>query len=288
MDELLLSQKTKQAITSVVADPPQSLLIVGQLGSGRTSVAKAIVANLLAMPLAKLDTYAYLTIVKPDGQSVKIEQVQNIKTLLKLKTPPSNHALRRFIIIESANLMTRDAQNAALKFIEEPPTDTMIMLIVEHERDLLPTIQSRCATIRTSNPTEADALAYVQEHRLGKSQTTSTQYRLSGGRAGLFLALLTNTEHPLVSAMDQAKDLLRANAGDRLVLVDSLAKDKALITNVLFALDRIAQVALMQSSDKPTQIKRWHGILLALEAADKQLVANTNTKLVLTNLMLSL
>lgn len=286
MDELLLAQKTKLAIDAVVADTPQSLLVVGQMGSGRTSVAKAIVSGLIGEPLGKLDGYAYLTVVSPDGQSVKIEQIQKVKSLLKLKTPPNAHQYRRFVIIESANLMTRDAQNAALKFIEEPPLDTIIMLIVESERDVLPTIQSRCSILRVSNPTEQEATAYASSNGITKSQAASTQYRLSGGRAGLFLALLTNGEHPLVNAMNQAKDLLRASTKDRLIAVDLLAKDKQLTANVLFALDRIAQVGLTQA--KPEQVKRWHTILTSLETADRQLAANTNTKLVLTNLMLSL
>lgn len=286
MDELLLSQKTKRSISALVADPAQSLLVVGQLGSGRTTAAKAIVAELLKKPISQLEGYAYLTIVSPDGQSVKIEQVQKIKSLLKLKTPPSEHKLRRFIIIESANLMTRDAQNAALKFIEEPPLDTMIMLIVEHERDVLATIQSRCAVLRIGNPGQQEATDYASKHGLGKSQTALSQYQLSGGRAGLFLALLTNSDHPLVQAMARAKGLLRAPTGERLIAVDELSKDKQLTAHVLFALDRIAQVGLTHA--KPEQIKRWHKILSALEAADTQLAANTNTKLVLTNLMLSL
>ena len=51
-------------------------------------------------------------------------------------------------IIDHADLMTAQAQNALLKTIEEPPQYAVIMLLTENAQLLLPTINSRCVMLR--------------------------------------------------------------------------------------------------------------------------------------------
>ena len=51
-------------------------------------------------------------------------------------------------IIDRADLMTVEAQNALLKTIEEPPQYTVIMLLTENADLLLPTVTSRCVMLK--------------------------------------------------------------------------------------------------------------------------------------------
>ncbi len=55
---------------------------------------------------------------------------------------------RRVVRIHRADGMTPQAQNALLKTLEEPPGDTVFLLAARGEKDLLPTVRSRCRPLR--------------------------------------------------------------------------------------------------------------------------------------------
>jgi DNA polymerase III subunit delta' len=65
---------------------------------------------------------------------------------------------RRFVILDPADAMNAQAQNALLKTLEEPPDDTTLVLVTARPDALLPTIRSRCLRI-AFGPTPPDALA---------------------------------------------------------------------------------------------------------------------------------
>ena len=54
---------------------------------------------------------------------------------------------RRFVLIDPADTMNPQAQNALLKTLEEPPDDTTLVLVASSPDALLPTIRSRCARV---------------------------------------------------------------------------------------------------------------------------------------------
>ncbi|MBM7646483.1 DNA polymerase-3 subunit delta' [Scopulibacillus daqui] len=82
--------------------------------------------------------------VKPDGKSIKKEQVSN---LLKEFSYRGVESIRKFFVIEEADKMTAQAANSLLKFIEEPSPQTIAVLITEQAHKLLDTIVSRCQTL---------------------------------------------------------------------------------------------------------------------------------------------
>ena len=56
----------------------------------------------------------------------------------------------KIYIIDEAEKMTQQAQNALLKTIEEPPAYGIIILLTSNIDILLPTIRSRCVTLNTT------------------------------------------------------------------------------------------------------------------------------------------
>src|SRR5690348_588493 len=74
-------------------------------------------------------------------QSIGIDTVKLIQKKLFFKPMKSANKL---IVIEDAQLLTPEAQNALLKVLEEPPANTFVMLGTEMKESLLPTILSRC------------------------------------------------------------------------------------------------------------------------------------------------
>ncbi len=81
---------------------------------------------------------------KPPTQSIGIETVILIQKKLFLKPFKST---KKLIIIEDAEFLTKQAQNALLKVLEEPPANTIIFLGTQTKEVLLPTILSRCQII---------------------------------------------------------------------------------------------------------------------------------------------
>ncbi|MDI7247754.1 MAG: DNA polymerase III subunit [Bacillota bacterium] len=85
-------------------------------------------------------------IVSPDGLSVKIDQIREMKKEMSLK--PRRDVGFRVTIIEGAEKMTVEAQNSFLKLLEEPPDRAVFVLVCQNPSGLLPTVRSRCQMVR--------------------------------------------------------------------------------------------------------------------------------------------
>jgi len=91
------------------------------------------------------------------SESIGIDDIRFLKNFLWQKPTSSN---RRTVIITKAEYLTPEAQNAALKIVEEPPASALIIFIVKNYESLLPTLSSRLQKIyfptnrdkQTSNP----------------------------------------------------------------------------------------------------------------------------------------
>lgn len=90
-------------------------------------------------------------------RNITVDQVREV--LRKLATKPTLGD-RRAIIIDPIDDLEKGAVNALLKALEEPPAGTYFLLVAHQPGRLLPTIRSRCRTLRFA-PLEADALDAV-------------------------------------------------------------------------------------------------------------------------------
>ena len=90
------------------------------------------------------DWYAHLNITKKQGVIYKDEATEIVKSL-SLKPFEGG---RKVMIIWMAEKMNIDCSNKLLKFIEEPPEETYVILVTEDENKILPTIKSRCQITR--------------------------------------------------------------------------------------------------------------------------------------------
>lgn len=286
--KLALHSRTKQQLEQFIAAPHHAVLFVGTDGSGKTTLARYLTQQVLALKPEQLASYPYFMHVATEpGASVSIETVRTINKFLQLKTSGAA-PIRRVILVEHADGLTSEAQNAFLKLLEEPPADTMIILTVQGKRALLPTIMSRVQLITVQTPDEAT----VREHFTGQGSAEidiTKAYFLSGGMPGLMNSLLEgDTEHPLVAQVTTAKTLLQKSAFERLAMVDSLTKQRGDLDKLLDALLRIAATGLKQAGDKKDQrgIAQWHRIRKEVVEARDAIAQSANSKLVLTKMLL--
>ncbi|MGR3496647.1 DNA polymerase III subunit delta' [Citreimonas sp.] len=86
---------------------------------------------------------------------IRVDEVRKLRGYLALSATDGG---RRVVIVDDADALNTQAANAILKMLEEPPARTTMLLISHQPAGLLPTIRSRCRTLRLS-PLGADDMA---------------------------------------------------------------------------------------------------------------------------------
>jgi replication-associated recombination protein RarA len=289
MDNLILHDHTKEHVAQFIKNPSHAVLLVGSNGIGKTYLATAIAQQVLGLPDGSLADYPYFRLVSPEKDSISIDAIRELQKFLQLKTI-GKQPLRRVVILEHAEGLTTEAQNAFLKLLEEPPADTIMLLTVDTVRALLPTIRSRVQTLPVSVPGE-DALRRFFGPMAKDDTALNQSYFLSGGLPGLMAALLSGeTDHPLLAGVAEAKLILQKQTFERLAMVEGMSKQKEASKYTLQALQHIAQTGIDQAAKKgdSARLKQWHKILKGSTSALDALAGNANPKLVLSNLMLNI
>lgn len=286
MTNLLLHPVTRKQLDSYVANPSHAITLVAPTGSGKHSVALMLAAKLLAIRPEQLANQPYYKLLtSQDGRAIGIETIRELEHFLCLKVP-SYAKLHRVVIIEDAELLTIEAQNAFLKTLEEPPFGTVFILTSSHDQSLLPTIRSRSPKIVLTRPNLDDLRAYFENIYTDKARVKQAMM-ISGGLPGLTDALLNqNTDHPLLSATTLVRKILAETTYERLLHGDELAKDRPLLLNCLFILQQMAHLSLLTANANTST--RWLSILKATYQAQASLLANAQAKLVISDLMLQL
>jgi len=96
----------------------------------------------------------------------------------------------RIVVIDSADEMNRNAANAVLKVLEEPPPRALLLLVSHNPGRLLPTIRSRCNRLSLSPLSDATVVELLEKYQLGlTSDEAATIARLSDGSIGTALSL---------------------------------------------------------------------------------------------------
>jgi DNA polymerase-3 subunit delta' len=95
-----------------------------------------------------------------NAREISVEQAREIGQFLSL-TP--GEAKWRVVIVDSADALNVNGANAILKILEEPPPQAILMLISHNPGRLLPTIRSRCRTLRLK-PLAKEQFTSVMRH----------------------------------------------------------------------------------------------------------------------------
>ena len=95
----------------------------------------------------KIDRHLHpdVSLIEPEGQTLKVDQVREMQRALAYRPYEGR---RRVFILTAADRMAPNMSNTLLKTLEEPPLHTMIILLANSPKWILPTILSRCQLIR--------------------------------------------------------------------------------------------------------------------------------------------
>jgi len=118
-------------------------------------------------------------------ETIKIEHIRDaVREILGLPF----EARARVVILDNAQCMTEQAMNALLKALEEPPATSHLVLVTASPQALLPTIRSRCQSLRLG-PLPSSVLETHLQERLGlPAAEARLRASLSGGSLGAAMA----------------------------------------------------------------------------------------------------
>jgi DNA polymerase-3 subunit delta' len=163
-------------------------LITGSTGSGKQTLATDL-ARLVNK--TKSSNGAGIFRVDPESKSrrIVIEQIRELEHTLQLR---ADEGQRKIAIISEADRLQPQAANAFLKTLEEPPKDSLLLLLSALPEVLPDTIRSRCIVIplagkESSGATkeEQQLIALLRETTRGKERGVQSAYRLAQGLQGL-------------------------------------------------------------------------------------------------------
>jgi DNA polymerase-3 subunit delta' len=139
------------------------------------------------------------------ARSIRIKQIRAMQR--RLITRPTLGS-RRAIIIDPADDMEKAAANALLKSLEEPPAGTFFLLVTHRPARLLPTIRSRCRTLRFPVLTDRQIAAMLEAEGVPPDPAAIA------AAEGSFGAALRFAEQDLAPIARQIEALLTRGDGD--------------------------------------------------------------------------
>ena len=200
----------------------------GPNGIGKNTMARELAAILLEMENL-FNSPDYIEI-KPDGNSIKIAQIRKLQSDILVKPYKSY----KIYVIDEAQKMTVEAQNALIKTLEEPPKYAIIILITDNKESLLDTIKSRCEIIKFTPIPMQEVASYLTMNGID-SKRASLLANFSRGSMKKAIELSESEEFHLMREEVQkyVETFLNGNLIEIMDIQSSIEKYKDQITNVL-------------------------------------------------------
>ena len=179
MNVIELHQKVWSGLQARRERLPHSLLLVGQKGLGKFELARHFAASLLC-ELTQTDGLACgkclacnwfaqgnhpdFRLLQPDalGEDVEVEEgkkkpsqqitIDQVRALDEFFNVGTHRGGLRIVIVNPTEAMNRSTANSLLKTLEEPPENTLFLMVSSEPMRLLPTIRSRCQVVAVPVP----------------------------------------------------------------------------------------------------------------------------------------
>lgn len=168
---------------------PHSILLHGPSGCGKTTIARILARKL---GCGEIDLQ--------EINSASMRGIDTVRTIAQQMNYAPAGGKARVFIIDEVHQWTKDAQEAALKILEDTPSHVYFMLCTTVPGKLLPTIRSRCADFALAPLTDEQATSLVEREARSASIEVSPEVvegivRSAQGGARLALVLLDTVRH---------------------------------------------------------------------------------------------
>ncbi len=296
---LVGNSKIALAISNALKEKrlPHAILIEGDVGSGRHTLASYLSAAAACSgedvpcgacrncELHKANSHPDIMVTAPeDGKkNIAVSQIRALRNEAYIKP---HLASCRVFIIDFADTMNEQSQNALLKVLEEPPGNAVFILIAESKAALLETIISRCIVLTLNNPETDIALDYILNTENYEKDDILSALASCQNNIGKALMLLKGQSDTKTSAA--AKEflefLLRGDNWGMLSTTSNFEKNRVEAERFLKDLKYSVAQYLRQNPKKynAAAMSKFYAELCTLE---KSLVANINLNLLFCTLI---
>jgi DNA polymerase III subunit delta' len=189
LDAIVEQQRAVEQLTRALASDrvAHAYAFVGPVGSGRFTTALAFAGALFcpaggcgacracALVTSRQHPDLHVLVPTPPESNPKGARAIRIGAVRELERQASLRpvmARRRVLVLDEAERMTGEAPQAFLKFLEEPPPETVVILVLPRTRAVPATVISRCQIVRfrargeaATSGTAAEAMAVLDEAR---------------------------------------------------------------------------------------------------------------------------
>jgi DNA polymerase III subunit delta' len=203
----------RAALGAALAEPVHAYLLAGPPGSGKRAAARAFAAELITAgspdpdearrrALADPSPHPDLVWLAPQGTQHLVEEVRGSVITAAAYRPFEGE--RRVFVIEGADAMADESQNALLKTLEEPAAYVHLILITSEPAALLETVRSRCQAVRFAPLADEAVEARLAELGLGEDEAErSAAARLAMGDPDRAAFLASADGHALRDAAER-------------------------------------------------------------------------------------
>lgn len=240
---LIGNQKLSEAVGSQIQNDrfPHAVILEGEKGLGRHTLAHYLSCAVLCSAenrpcfkcrschLAEVGSHPDIVTVAPEDKkkNIAVAQIRELRQSAFIKPHLGD---RRVFLIDKAETMNEQSQNALLKILEEPPQGVYFILIAESSQALLETILSRCVTFKLSAPKRNEAAAWISENIKPRRDEEQILKALddSKGNIGRAVELLRkrNSDSPEAAAREFVQQLFEADELTMLCMLNKFEKDR--------------------------------------------------------------
>ncbi|MEI6126008.1 MAG: DNA polymerase III subunit delta' [Pseudomonadota bacterium] len=178
---------------------PHAFIFSGIEGIGKRTAAAAFIKALncrereadfcdVCLSCRKIEKQVHpdCHVIEPEKNIIKIEQIRSLQADIAFKPLEGK---KKAVILDQAEKLNSQAANCLLKTLEEPPEDTVIILISRGTAGMLPTVLSRCQHIRFSPLGDEDILQLLCRQGLAALKAQQLLPHAHGSiKRALFLA----------------------------------------------------------------------------------------------------
>ena len=264
MKTVILHPTTALKVEAVCAQLPHALLLSGAKGVGLSTIAHYITTH--------TKTKGSIISINPDEKgTISIDTIRQLYTQTRTK-----QSTLQITIINDADSMGQEAQNALLKLLEEPSSNTAFILTTHAPSKLLPTIHSRLQELLVQPITKKQAEDFLTELGVSDAKTRAQIQFIAPGLPAEMYRLHSDDDYFNLQAETarEARQLLSGKPYEKLLIIQKYSANREKVLELLQHSMHIVEYSLTQKANSALagQLRK----LLETEATIRE---NANTKI---------
>jgi DNA polymerase-3 subunit delta' len=228
-----------------------------------------------------------------DHDPILVEEIRELVNSLELRP---YRGRGKVALLSHAEKLTTQALNAFLKTLEEPTSQTTIILTTENKKNLLPTIVSRARLVNFCLVPEKQIFEHLNSGLGVKKDVAQSICGLAAGRIGVAISLFEG-ESAIADTMEQTTDFSKVYRSqdifEKISYANSVSRDKDSLISKLQAIELWARGELLGLSARDgnrdgnkEKINEMVALMDNIAKSRELIKQNVNAKLVIEGLLL--